>query len=148
MATNKTKQKVGETEGQDVSSISSVINVIKGVFNSQRTPVTPIPPPLLISGTRLRSGLSAKEIAGKIISRQSNAGAPVGDIFEESNNVSESMELIRVEEIINAILLDSKVEVYINPGVSVTTTGIGNWGYPVVSQGATVNYGFGEGVIR
>jgi len=38
--------------------------------------------------------------------------------------------------------------VVIPPGVSVTTTGVGNLGAPVISQGATTSMGVGNGIIR
>jgi len=33
-------------------------------------------------------------------------------------------------------------------GIAVTTTGVGNLGAPVVSQGATTAMGIGDGIIR
>ena len=44
----------------------------------------PLPPQLLLIGAKLRPGLSPRNIASRIISRQSEAGAPVGDIFSEN----------------------------------------------------------------
>jgi hypothetical protein len=38
--------------------------------------------------------------------------------------------------------------VAIAPGVQVTTTGVGNLGGPIISQGATTNIASGGGVIR
>jgi hypothetical protein len=58
------------------------------------------------------------------------------------------MELIRIEEIINAVLTEAKVDVVIPPGISVMTIGVGNLGAPVVSQGATTTMGIGDGIIR
>jgi siroheme synthase len=58
------------------------------------------------------------------------------------------MELIRVQEIINALLTEAKIEIAIPPGVAVATVGVGNLGAPVVSQGATTNIAVGSGVIR
>jgi hypothetical protein len=55
---------------------------------------------------------------------------------------------IRIEEIINAVLTEAKVDVVIPPGISVMTIGVGNLGAPVVSQGATTTMGIGDGIIR
>lgn len=134
--------------GFNIRSISGLVNIILNAFNTQQEPLTPLPPPLILTGAKLRVGLSAQSIASEIISKQSNAGRVVGDVFADGPNVEEAMELIRIQEIINAILTEAKVEIVIAPGVAVSTVGVGNLGAPVVSQGATTNIAYGEGVIR
>jgi len=131
-----------------MGSIKKVIETIKAAFNVPRKPITPLPPQLLVVGARLRPGLSPTNIASRVIARQSEAGAPVGDMFSESNNIMESMTVVMVEEIINALITEAKIEVAIPPGVQVVTTGVGNLGGPVVSAGATSNIASGSGVIR
>lgn len=130
-----------------MGSMRNVLNTLSSSFKIPSEPVTPLPPPLLLSGANLRTGLSAKDIASKIISRQSEGGAPSGDFYQSTENISEAMERVRVEEIVNAILTQAKVEVVIPAGVPVTTTG-GNAAGPVVSQGATTNLAQGSGTIR
>jgi len=133
---------------KSMSSMSSVLSTLNAAFKVQQKPVTQMPPPLLMVGAKLRPGLSARQIASRIISRQSEAGAPVGDIFSEDNNISEAMETIRIQEIVNAILTEAKVEITIPPGIQVSTIGVGNYGAPVVSQGATTAIASGDGIIR
>jgi len=130
------------------SSMSSVLKILKGAFSIPRTPIESLPPQILLVGAKIRPGLSARTIASRVISRQSETGAPVGDVFSESNNIMESMIVVMVEEIILALQQDAKIEIVIPPGVQVTTTGLGNMGAPVISQGATTNIAIGEGVIR
>lgn len=130
------------------SSISNILNIIQAAFDAPRTPVEALPPQLLLIGAKLRPGLSTRSITSKIISRQSEAGAPVGDIYTNQSNVMESMILIIVEEVVNALQLDAKIEIVIPPGIQVTTTGSGNLGGPVVSQGMTTSIASGSGVIR
>ena len=132
----------------DLGNISGVLNTILSAFSIPEVPLTPLPPPLIMVGAQLRGGLSAKTIAARIISRQSESGRQVGDIFADGPNVEETMELIRIEEIINAILTESVVNVVIPPGVGVSTVGAGFLGIPVVSQGATTTMGIGNGIIR
>lgn len=141
-------EKAGPTAKVNMSSISNILGIIAAAFKTPQQPVTPLPPPLLLLGGNLRPGLSAKSIASRIISRQSEAGAPAGDIYSKSNNVAESMEVIRIQEILNALQLEGKIEIVIPPGIQVTTIGVGNLGGPVISQGATTAIAQGYGVIR
>lgn len=131
-----------------LGSIGGVLDVILSAFSIPETPVQALPPPLIFTGAKLRPGLSAKTIAARIISRQSDAGLIAGDVFADGPNTSEFMELIRIEEIIDALLNDSVVNVVIDPGISVMTSGVGNLGAPVVSMGTTTTFGIGNGIIR
>jgi len=136
------------TSGFNTSSINGVLNIILSAFSIPQTPVEPLPPPLIMVGAKLRPGLSAESIASEIISKQSNTGRVVGDVFADGPNVEEAMEVIRAQAIIDALLNEAKVDVVIPPGVSVLTVGVGNLGAPVVSQGATTAMGIGDGIIR
>ena len=136
------------SSGFNLSSINGVLNVVLSAFSIPQTPVEPLPPPLIMVGAKLRPGLSAQSIASEIISKQSNSGRVVGDVFADGPNVEEAMEMIRVQAVIDAILNEAKVDVVIPPGVSVSTVGVGNLGAPVVSQGATTAMGIGDGIIR
>lgn len=131
-----------------LESMQNVIDVILGAFKAPKPPVSPLPPPLLLIGGTQRPGITSSEIASRIISRQSEAGLIVGDVFEDGPNTAEAMELIRIEEIINSLLTEAKIEIVIPPGVQVMTTGTGNLGAPVISMGATTNIAVGYGVIR
>jgi len=142
-------QDILKQSGYDLSSINDVLNVILCAFDIPEEPVKPLPPPLILTGSYLRPGLSAEGIAKIIISRQAkDAGRQIGDVFADGSNVEERMEVIRVEEIINALLNDAVVNVVIPPGVSVTTVGVGNLGAAVISQGVTTTMGIGNGIIR
>lgn len=132
----------------NLGSISGVLNIILSAFSIPDEPVAPLPPPLIMVGAKLRPGVSAQAVASRIISRQSEAGRQVGDVFADGPNNEEAMELIRIEEIINAVLTEAKVDVVIPPGIAVMTIGVGNLGAPVVSQGATTTMGIGDGIIR
>ena len=111
--------------------ITEITEIISGAFAIPEPPLTPLPPPLVALGGVNKTGLSARKIAARIISRQSEAGAPVGARRNGEDNVSEM-----------------KIEVALRPGIPVTTTGIGNFGGPVVSQGATTNFATGNGQAR
>ena len=142
------KSEISTGDNVNLGSISSILSIVLSAFSVPKQPVTPLPPPLLLIGANLRPGVTASEIASRIISRQSEAGLVVGDVFGDGANTAEAMELIRIEEIINSLLTEAKIEVVIPPGVAVQTIGIGNLGAPVVSMGATTTIAVGSGVIR
>jgi len=148
MADNTSKKQETESSKFNLNSISGVLNTILTAFSIPETPVTPLPPPLIMTGAKLRTGLSASAISARIISRQSEAGLPVGDVFADGPNTSEAMLTIIIDELINAIHTEAVVNVVIPPGISVTTIGVGNLGAPVLSQGSTKTMGIGDGIIR
>ena len=131
----------------DVSSLSGVLNMILSLFKKPEAPIEPLPPPLIMVGSQLRPGISAKEIASRVISRQAEAGLPVGDVFDDGPNTTEALMVIQIEEIINALQTESVVNVVIPPGIPVTVTGA-NAGGPFIAMGTTVNMGVGNGIIR
>ena len=67
------KQDENESSGL-ISSISGVLDIILSAFSIPEEPIEPLPPPLIMVGAKLRPGLSAKTIAARIITRQSEAG--------------------------------------------------------------------------
>lgn len=145
---NSDKKSETAIDSIDFGSITSIIEFILGAFSLPETPLTKLPPPLLMTGGNLRPGLSVTDIASRIITRQSEAGLVIGDVFADGSNSSEAMELIRIEEIINAIQTQAKIEVAIPPGVGVLAVGPGNLGAPVVVRGVTTSIASGVGVIR
>ena len=130
-----------------MANISDILSVITGLLTNLRSPAPPIPPPTILLSSPLRPGLSAKLIASKIIARQSEAGVPAGVLPSGNDNLAELMEVIRVEEIINAILNDARIDVAIPFGIPVETMG-SNAGGPVPSLGVTTGIGTGTGIIR
>jgi hypothetical protein len=129
------------------SSLKNVLKMINAALSGNIQPATTLPPPLIITGGNLRGGLSARSIASRIISRRSEAGLPAGDIYPNYGNSDEIMERIRVEEIITALLTESVVQVAVQPGQTVTGSGVGNLGAPIAVQGATTSIGVGKGIM-
>lgn len=130
-----------------MASLTSIFDVISSALDASRTPPPEIPSILLLAGAKLRPGLSPILIASKIISRQAEAGAPVGVLPSGGRNISEAMEVIRVEEIIDALQSDARIDIAINPGIPLTAQGA-NAGGPVLSIGQTIGIGSGNGIIR
>jgi len=130
-----------------MASINSIFTIISNALNASRTPPPEIPSLLLLAGAKLRPGLSPMMIAAKVITRQAEAGAPVGVLPSGGKNISELMESIRIEEIITALQTDARIDVAILPGIALTASG-GNAGGPVVCLGLTTGVGSGNGIIR
>ena len=87
-------------------------------------------------------------IASKIIKRQSEAGAPVGSAADGTANVAEAMERIRVEEMVRALKMDSRIQIGIPiGGIKITGTGA-NSGGPVQITGFNINAAHGDGVLN
>jgi len=144
----KSTQKSGPSSGVDSNSMSTIIETINAAFDLPQESVTALPPPLIMLGGGMRTGLSSKQIASRVISRQSEAGAPVGDIWGDGENIIEGLITIIIDEIVFALQNESKVDVVVPPGISLTATGAGNFGAPVVSQGYTTEYKECNGIIR
>lgn len=142
MATNKTN----DLPDIDYTKAPQVVKALLSLF---KLPVTPAPPVSKIQtlSTKLRPGLSSSKIATNIIKRQTEAGAIIGPNDDGTENIAEKMELIRVEEIVSAIVSDARITVTSLPGQTITATG-GNAGGPVQVVGKVVSLGNATGLIQ
>lgn len=128
-------------------SIDSICNAISNAIDKARTPIMTIPAILLVCSAIMRPGLSPMTIAAKIIRRQAEAGAPVGSAADGTQSITEAMELIRVQEIVSALKMDSRVQVGLPiGGIQIIATG-SNGGGPVVCMGFNINIPRGDGII-
>jgi hypothetical protein len=136
-----------KTTGGDsnLSSISNILKMITSVFRSGDVATPPLPPPLILAGANC--GISASDMASKVISRLPEAGIPLGDVYQDGPNAAELLVKIMMEEVTNALQTQASVQVAINPGVQVQGVGVGNLGAPIAVQGATTGIATGRGVI-
>lgn len=147
MSNCKSNNKTNSNNNFSLSSISNILKLILSAFSLPQQPAQTVPPQLIFLGAKMRTGMSAKQLASRIISRQSEAKLISGDVFADGGNTHEAMEVIRMEEIVNMLTTEARVNAALDPGLQVTTIGVGNLGIPVVSQGATVNVGTVTGII-
>jgi hypothetical protein len=129
------------------SKIEDVIKLTKNLFNLNKKPAQPLPLPLIITGVPRRGGLSAINIANKIISRKSEAGLPIGPLPNGEQNPEEILIRLIVEEIIKAIQEDGVVTVAIPPGNTIIANGA-NGGGPITVLGATTTIHRAYGTIQ
>lgn len=128
-------------------SIETICKKITDIIDKARSPIATIPSILLVCSAIKRPGMSSMMIASRIIQRQAEAGAPYGPAADGSSNIMEAMERIRVEEIVNALKMDSRVQVGIPIGaLQIVVTG-GNAGGAFVAQGININDGHADGII-
>ena len=147
MSCKNTNKKEKPTNGFDLSSISGVLNLILTAFSLPEQPASTPPPALLLAGAKLRPGMSSKSITARIISRLHEANLPTGDDFADGPNSTNALVSIITEEHVNSLQTEAVITGAMAPGLAVTTTGVGNMGAPVVSQGATTAIGSFSGVI-
>ncbi len=125
--------------------INKLLSTIDNILNLSKPPLSPIPPSVLLIGANKRPGLIASEIVSNIISRKGEVGIITQD--DVTNSITNGMELIRVEEILNALITNAKIEVVIPMGVPIQGVG-SNAGGPVTVIGTTMAPAVGYGIIR
>lgn len=100
----------------------SILSGLLSLFRVPKSVQTPTPKALILA-SKSRQGLSAKMMASRVIQRQAEAGLNVGPLGTGEINPAEVMERIRMEEIVNAISTEMKIELAITPGGKSTVTG-------------------------
>ena len=134
----------------NLSNITTIIDILK-TFSSPTfgaEPPTPIPPPLLLVGVKLRPGMSARNLSKNLISKLEQRGIPMGtDVFGGDDNLFAISIVTLAEEMLDEIRLNSKVDVVIPPGtIQITAVG-GNAGGPILVQGANTTITSGGGIV-
>lgn len=100
----------------------SILNGLLNLFKVPNAIQTPIPKPLILA-SKSRPGLSPKLMASRVIQRQAEAGLNVGPLGTGEINPAEIMERIRMEEIVNSISTEMKIDLAITPGGKSVVTG-------------------------
>lgn len=145
---NKSTQKEGVPTPSN-SSISNILSILSSIFSIMKQPADFLPPPLLFIGAKMRPGLSARDMAARVISRFSESDAVNAQIFQEGNNVMTALEVIRMEEIVSAIQTEAKITTVIDPGtIIVKSAGTCLGILPVVVEGTNLNIPTATGVMQ
>ena len=112
--------------------IKNVGHAIKGVFGSARTPVTTIPPILLLCEIMNRPGLSAIALTGSTIARLESNGIPTGGTECGETNHNNTLVRVIAEEVVKHVKTYGVVQNVSNNG-EVSFVGMGgNAGGPLV----------------
>jgi hypothetical protein len=129
-----------------MGTIGVIVSLLKNAFRPPKK-LKPIPKGLILLGAEFRTGVSAIDIASKIIERKKEIGIGIGPLPSGARNIDLQMEVIRVEEIVNALLTNAVIEIETAPGIQLTGAGA-NAGGPIVVQGATTQLVKSKGIIR
>jgi hypothetical protein len=127
-------------------TLVAIAAILKRAFKVQKK-LTPLNKEEILLGAQYREGLSAIDIASRIIERKKEIGIDIGPLPSGADNKEIQMEVIRIEEIVNAIKTKMLIEAAFPLGVSVVVTGA-NAGGPFVAKGATTENVKGVGVGR
>ena len=137
---------MAEDSSGTMGIFSTITSLLKNAFKPPKK-LKAIPTGLILFGTQFRTGLSAIDIASKIIEQKKEIGVGIGPLPSGAKNVDLRMEVIRIEEIINALTTESVIEIEIPPGIKVTASGA-NAGGPIQVVGATIDLVKAKGIIR
>lgn len=131
---------------EDNNKSEEVADFLLFMLNEDRIPVPKLSiPQLLLAKTR--PGMMPDQISSRIISRFPEIGIPNGPLNEGSNNVMESFVRVVIEEVVDAIQNDMRVDIAVDAGI--TGLGIGgNAGGAVQTFNTSTRPHTGIGVAR
>ena len=116
------------------------------LMNENRSVVLPMSIPQILA-QKIRPGLSSDVLIASITSRFKEAGIPNGPLVGGATNVMEMFVKIFVEELVDSLQNDMRVDIAVNPGAIVQATGA-NAGGPVLAVGSVTQPYGGVGVAR
>ncbi len=133
----------------NLDTISKILDLITAAFNLSKKAAPDIPPFLLLTGAKLKPGMSGRNLGANIISKlESEVGIPMGDIFADGPNAMAAAMLVQAKEQVSHIQLNAKVSTVIEPG-SIQIQGSGaNAAGPVLITGSNLLLAATKGVIQ
>ena len=128
--------------------IQQIAITIEKLLTQARAPLTIVPSILLVCSAIQMPGVSSKTIAANIIKRQGEAGAPLGAAADGSQNISEAMEVIRVEEIVKGFKQMARIDSAIPIGAIQVAGTVQTAAGPGTFQGFNINNSGIFGILR
>lgn len=119
--------------------IKEIASTIEKLLTYARAPLTTIPAVLVVCSAIQMPGVSSKTIASNIIRRQGEAGAPLGAAADGSQNISEAMEVIRVEEIVKGFKQQARIDSAVAAGTIQVAGTVQTAAGPGTFQGTNIN---------
>ena len=114
-------------------STSALVESISSICDNALQPALNVNSTFLAYGSSLRQGLSAKQIAANVISRQQefHPDMPGDKLSNGDNNLMNKLITVMIEEIIKAIQMNARVDIAFGPNSIVMNGTGGNAGGPV-----------------
>lgn len=139
----RTDSKSINLDGIDLTQINEVINIITDLFNSSKTAASKIPPELLALGAKLKSGMSARDLAADtLVMLETELGIPMGNdiTYGETNSVASAF-VATSKTFVEHIQENASVQGAIAPAALNITAAGGNAGGPITVQGTNTTVG-------
>lgn len=130
----------------DNNKSEEIADFLLFLLNEDRIPVPKLSLPQLLLA-KARPGLSAEQMASRIISRFPEAGIPNGPLSDGFPNSMEQFVKLFCEEIVDALQNDMRVDIAVDPGIIGQGMGA-NAGGPVITTNTTLKPHTGIGVAR
>ncbi len=130
----------------DNNKSEEIADFLLFLLNEDRIPVPKLSLPQLLLA-KARPGLSAEQMASRIISRFPEAGIPNGPLSDGFPNSMEQFVKFFCEEIVDALQNDMRVDIAVDPGIIGQGMGA-NAGGPVITTNTTLKPHTGIGVAR
>ncbi len=131
---------------QDTNDSEAVADYMLFLLDEKRVKIPKLSITQLLT-SKTRAGLSAEILTSSITSRFSEIGIPTGPLEENTPNVMESLIKIIMEELVDAIQNDMRIDVAVDQGIILQASGA-NSGGPVASVGSSIAPHTGVGVAR
>ncbi len=93
-----------------MTTINNIADTINNVINRARPPQTTIPVLLLVCSAINRPGLSAMELAARVISRQKQHGLAFGPLPDGAQNGYETIIKLFAEELVDMFKTKCKIQ--------------------------------------
>jgi hypothetical protein len=131
---------------QDNSKSEEIADFLLFLMNEDRITVPKLTLPQILM-SKSRQGLSAENIASRIISRFPEAGLPQGPLKDGTANSLEQFVKLICEEVVDAIQNDMRVDIAVDSGIIGQGSGA-NAGGPITTINTTIKPHTGVGVAR
>lgn len=129
-------------------TVTDICNAVKTAFNKTLKPANQVPAILMTAALPNRSGLSVAKSTANIITNQSKFGGITGKNPDGTENMTNALINIIVEEVFRALREDCSIQIAIAPSAITVQSNGSNAGGPVVSIGTNILPVKGVGLIQ
>lgn len=129
-------------------NLDNLARTMRNAFERMKTPAEILPPFLLYCTAIRRPGMSASEVASRVIANNAALGIETGDNPDGTPNVVNQYTYNIVKEVIEELKRNAVVHVAIPSNSIMVKTEGGNAGGPVIGIGSNIINTTVKGLIR